>query len=297
MINGELWQSIAHHISVSLSEKFRPDFQQPVPGGCINRSYCIGNDRRRFFVKLNSQDRLGFFQREAEGLALIRETSAVRVPDTVCMGTCNADSYLVLEYLEMSTADIKGQRNLGRQLALMHRSVADRFGGDQDNYIGASPQLNSWYTAWPEFWRTQRLGFQIGLLQQNGYRGSLIEGGYRIAEKLLDLFSEYRPEASLLHGDLWAGNFATLADSTPILFDPACYYGDREADLAMTELFGGFGTDFYQCYRDAWPLDPGYRVRKKLYKLYHVHNHLNLFGGGYESQAQALTAQLLSEMG
>ena len=147
-----------------------------------------------------------------------------------------------------------------------------------------------------EFYRRERLGFQLALAAQHGYRGQLQALGEQLLALLPAFFSTYRPVASLLHGDLWGGNHAATADGEPVIFDPAVYYGDREADLAMTELFGGFGEGFYRAYRVAWPLDPGYPVRKHLYNLYHVLNHLNLFGGGYATQAERLMRGLLAEV-
>ena len=145
------------------------------------------------------------------------------------------------------------------------------------------------------FLRERRLGFQLDLAAANGYRGRLQARGEQLLERLGQFFSHYRPKPSLLHGDLWGGNHAADAKNQPVIFDPAVYYGDRESDLAMTELFGGFSAEFHAAYRDAYPLDPGYAVRKTLYNLYHVLNHLNLFGAGYKSQAETMVDRLLSE--
>jgi fructosamine-3-kinase len=143
------------------------------------------------------------------------------------------------------------------------------------------------------FWRDQRLGYQLKLAARSGR--DLLKKGERILADLGAFFQNYRPVPSLLHGDLWGGNVSAV-ERQPVIFDPAVYYGDREADLAMTELFGGFSEQFYQAYRDTWPLDDGYPVRKTLYNLYHVLNHFNLFGGGYGSQAERMIDSLLSEL-
>jgi len=142
----------------------------------------------------------------------------------------------------------------------------------------------------------QRLGFQLALAKQNSVGKNLLDKGERIQADLAKFFSSYKPEPSLLHGDLWSGNVAFSDTSEPIIFDPAVYYGDREADIAMTELFRGFSPTFYQKYQEIWPLDDGYRVRKDLYNLYHILNHFNMFGGGYESQAGRICDQLLSNV-
>jgi fructosamine-3-kinase len=147
-----------------------------------------------------------------------------------------------------------------------------------------------------EFWRTQRLGFQLRLAAGNGYGGRLQTQGERLLTELPALLAGHTPPAALLHGDLWSGNYSVDVGGAPVIFDPALYYGDRETDLAMTELFGGFSPRFYQAYNDAYPLSEGYRLRKSLYNLYHVLNHLNLFGGGYLAQAEQLLGGLLREL-
>ena len=178
----------------------------------------------------------------------------------------------------------------------MHRYTSGKFGWTRDNTIGSTPQVNTQEADWVTFYAERRLRFQFELAAENGCAQGVQTQGETLLEKLPVFFTNYRPQASLLHGDLWGGNHAALRDGTPVIFDPAPYYGDREADLAMTELFGGFSARFYAAYRAAWPLDAGYAVRKDLYNLYHVLNHLNLFGGGYRGQAQDLIERLLSEV-
>jgi fructosamine-3-kinase len=185
---------------------------------------------------------------------------------------------------------------LGEGLAAMHRISRNQYGWSRDNTIGSTPQQNSPTGDWIEFWRVQRLQYQLDLAAHNGAGGRLQSQGDRLLADLPALFDNYVPQASLLHGDLWSGNYAYTRAGEPAIFDPAVYYGDREADLAMTELFGGFGSDFYAAYENAWPLDSGYRVRKTLYNLYHILNHFNLFGGGYASQARGMMDSLLSEL-
>jgi fructosamine-3-kinase len=181
-------------------------------------------------------------------------------------------------------------------LAALHRIEGNRFGWWRGNHIGATPQPNDPSPDWPDFWRQRRLGFQLDLAARQGHRGRLQGLGERLLERLPALL-DHRPRPSLLHGDLWGGNLAYDPDGRPVVFDPAVYHGDREADLAMTELFGGFPSRFYAAYQAAWPLDPAYRVRKVLYNLYHVLNHLNLFGGGYLTQAEGMMQRLLAALG
>jgi len=267
----------------------------PVGGGGINEAYCLeGTDGSRYFLKLNDAQHLPMFVAEAAGLDAIAATNTIRVPHPIAHGSAGGKSYLVLEYLELSSRG--DAKLLGEQLAALHRCKGKNFGFTQDNFIGTTPQPNDRKDDWIGFWREQRLGFQLRLAAQNGYDGQL----QRLGEKLLDalplFFASYTPQPSLLHGDLWSGNHAFLADGTPTIFDPATYYGDREADLAMTELFGGYPADFYAAYRAAYPLDAGYATRRDLYNLYHILNHANLFGGGYMQQAEQVMQRLFSEI-
>ncbi len=234
---------------------------------------------------------------EADGLGRIAATGAVRTPRVLGQGANESSAWLELEWLDLHAADAASDARAGEALARLHATVAEKFGLERDNAIGASPQRNAQSGDWVEFFRRQRLGYQLELAARNGHRGALQERGHRLFEVLPAFFAGHRPQASLLHGDLWAGNRAMLGDGTPVIFDPAVYYGDREADIAMTRLFGGFGPRFYAAYEAAWSLDAGAAGRSGLYNLYHVLNHLNIFGGGYRAQAEALIATLLAMAG
>ena len=230
------------------------------------------------------------FVAEAAGLQAIAATQTLRVPQVIAHGTSEGINFLVLEYLQLG---VRGDaRRLGEQLAALHRNTANRFGFPQDNFIGSTPQPNGWADDWLDFWRERRLGFQLQLAAQNGYGGELQRQGEKLMDALPEFFAGYTPQPSLLHGDLWGGNHGFLADGTPTVFDPAAYYGDRECDLAMTELFGGYPAEFYAAYQTAWPLDNGHEKRRDLYNLYHILNHANLFGGSYVSQALQLCQRL-----
>lgn len=289
-----LQTALSRHIAAATGRPFRVSEARQVAGGCINTAAVICDARgQRYFVKLNHAARAQMFAAEAEGLDELERARAIRVPRTICVGTDGDRAFLVLEYLQLGgDAD---EARLGQQLAALHRTQRPQFGWHRDNTIGATPQVNAWCRDWIEFWRERRLRPQLALASGRG-AAHLAPLGAALLEQLPQFFTGYQPQASLLHGDLWAGNAATLLDGDPALFDPAVYFGDREADLAMTELFGGFGTRFHDAYRDAWPLDPGYRVRKTLYNLYHILNHFNLFGGGYASQAERMLNQLLAEL-
>ena len=274
------------HITAAIHEATQRHFEAleatPVGGGCINQTYRIGGrDGRRFFVKLNDAHKLPMFTAERAGLEAIAATKTVRVPQPIAHGTAGKHAFLVLEYLEL-----RGNGNarlLGEQLAALHRVQSHQFGFQQDNFLGETLQPNVWLSDWIAFWREQRLGFQLDLAAHNGYGGKLQEMGHRLMERLPEFFDGYHPVPSLLHGDLWGGNHAYTADGMPIIFDPAPYYGDREADIAMMELFGGFDRELHAAYRAAWPLDAGYAKRCDLYNLYHILNHANLFGGGCDT--------------
>ncbi len=293
----DFWAALAGRITDAEGGAFTVRRSVPVGGGCINAAWCVEGDAQRYFVKLNHAGRMAMFEAEAEGLHEIGRTG-VRVPRPVCSGAHGERSFLVLEYLDLgATGDARASERLGRQLAVMHRTTRARFGWHRDNTIGSTPQENAESEDWVAFWRERRLRFQLELAARNGYDDRLQERGARLLDAFPALFDGYRPIPSLLHGDLWGGNFGVTRDGEPVLFDPATYYGDREADLAMTELFGGFGPRFYAAYREAFPLDPGYRVRRTLYNLYHILNHLNLFGAGYCGQAEAMIEELLCELG
>lgn len=291
----EILVAVSEHIQRVTGSKFHPQRHRPLGGGCINRSILLEGGDARFFVKLNQRSMLEMFEAEAEGLRDLGAAGALRVPEPVCWGTCREDAYLVLEYVELNaTGAASVHAALGRGLAAQHRATSTRFGWRRDNTIGSTPQPNSWRDDWAGFFGNLRLGHQLRLAGDNGIGQHTLSAGAELIKDLERFFADYTPVPSLLHGDLWAGNFAADPDGRPVIFDPATYYGDREADIAMTELFGGFGRSFYEAYNAAWPLDTGYRVRKKLYNLYHVLNHFNLFGGGYAAQAGIMIDELLA---
>lgn len=289
------WRDIAFAISCATNTSFDILRAAPVAGGSINASYRLeGGDGARYFLKLNDARHHPMFVAEAAGLAAIAATDTLRVPRTIAHGIAEQHSYLLLEHLELHAHG--DAELLAEQLAALHRHTSPRFGFAQDNFIGATPQRNTRQDNWIDFWREQRLGVQLQLAAENGYSGELQRLGDQLLANLPAFFAGYTPQASLLHGDLWSGNHAYLADGTPTIFDPAVYYGDRECDLAMTELFGGYPAGFYAAYRSAWPLDAGYENRRDLYNLYHILNHANLFGGGYVAQSRQMMQRLLSRV-
>lgn len=289
-----IWSPIAEAIAAAEAAPFSVDSYTGVGGGCINEAFVLSGNGRRYFVKLHEPRLEEMFAAEAEGLSAILAAQAIRAPRPVCWGNTGAHSYLVLEFIRLHGA-VDAAR-FGERLAQMHRHTQARFGWYRDNTIGSTPQPNAELDDWVAFWGERRLGFQLELAARRGAGRALIDKGERLMERLDGLFTDYRPVPSLLHGDLWSGNWGSDDAGEPVIFDPAVYFGDREADLAMTELFGGPGAEFYAAYEAAWPLDPGYRVRKQLYNLYHVLNHYNLFGGGYAGQAERMAERLLAEL-
>lgn len=293
---------LAHALNTAIGSYLgapcRIDQAQSVGGGSISRTLIVQTGNTRWFVKLNRADRLDMFVAEADGLSALGACPALRVPYVVGHGVSGRQAYLVLEHLGLRAMDNgPAGQNSGRALAALHRIKGERFGWHRDNFIGSTPQLNASQNTWPRFFAQQRLQPQLDLARQNGHKGKIIADGERLLEKLSELFANYQPGISLLHGDLWCGNAALDESGKLTLFDPAVYYGDRETDLAMAELFGGFPAGFHSAYRESWPLADGHEQRKTLYKLYHVLNHLNLFGGGYLHQSEHMIGQLLTEIG
>ncbi len=236
------------------------------------------------------------FEAEALGLRELAGGNAIRVPQPLCTGTAQGQSYIVMEYIALGAGCGEAAASAGEQLAQLHRKQAKAFGWQRSNTIGSTHQPNDWHSDWITFWKEQRLGFQLAEAARNGLGNRLGQLGEKLLEACPALL-DHQPLPSLLHGDLWGGNLGYDEEGQPVIFDPATYYGDREAEIAMTELFGGFGADFYAAYNSAWPLDSGYATRKTLYNLYHILNHANLFGGGYTGQAQQIMERLLAELG
>ena len=290
----DIWHHLEQQISQASGNRFHIRSRQDVGGGCINAAYKVTDADISYFIKTNNARYATMFEAEAEALREMAASASVRVPEPLCYGEFGSQCYVVMEYLELGgSADMA---RFGRQLAAMHRVSADSFGWRIDNTIGSTPQPNTPTDGWIEFWREQRLGFQLQTAAENGYGGELQRLGERLLADMPALFVNHQPRPSMLHGDLWGGNYSALRDGTPVIFDPALYYGDREADLAMTSLFGGFGGQFYRSYNEIWPLDDGYETRKTFYNIYHIINHLNLFGGGYHAQAISMLERVLSEL-
>jgi fructosamine-3-kinase len=269
------------------------------PRGAWTASWILGDDARRWFVKCALPRYAGLLTAEAEGLDALRRTATIRVPRVIAQGERDAVHWLALEWLDLAPPEAAGAA-LGAALAALHAAPApsgprgERYGWHTDNFIGGTPQANGWSVRWIDFWRERRLRPQLVRAFEHGYADSLREASERLQESLDALLAGHEPAPSLLHGDLWGGNAGVLRGGEAVVFDPAVYVGDREADLAMTELFGGFAREFQAAYRDALPVDAGYVIRRDLYNLYHLLNHLNLFGEGYLVRCERAIARLLA---
>ena len=287
---------IAAAIAEHTGAPFSLGSASPINGGSIHRAWRVEDGRHRYFVKTSGLAGAPMFAAEAQGLSVLAATGVLRTPTFVTAGATASLAFLVMEYLDLAALDQAGGAQLGAAMAQLHRVSGSSFGWADDNFIGATPQRNEPHPSWPHFFGERRLRPQLQLALQNGMEKSLVTKGHAIIERIGGLFIDYLPTPSLLHGDFWSGNAAQTADGDPVIFDPACYYGDRETDLAMAELFGGFPNSVYAAYRAAWPLDSGYETRKPLYNLYHILNHFNLFGGAYLGQAQRMIERLLAQL-
>jgi fructosamine-3-kinase len=285
------YPEIDAHISRVSGERFQSQQRRSVSGGCINQGYAVSNCELTYFVKINQASQVGMFEAEALGLEEMLTTASIRVPKPLCWGTAGNSSYIVLEWLEMGGGNTKSWSGMGHKLAAMHKAISSQgFGWKINNTIGSTPQINTWTPDWVEFYAKHRLSYQFQLARRKG-------GNFPKQDKLLavipELLADHQVQPSLVHGDLWGGNAGCTVSGEPVIFDPATYFADREVDIAMTELFGGFPAAFYQGYNEVFPLDAGYERRKTLYNLYHILNHFNLFGGSYDSQANRMIDQIL----
>ncbi len=284
------YNEVEKTISNATSKSYKIVNRTPVKGGCISQAERLDGKDCTYFLKQNRKSFIVHFEEEQAALEELKKDRSIRVPDPICTGTAENRSFLVIEFISMGQPSETGWELFGQQLANLHRSVLPHFGWHRNNTIGATTQINNVSDDWISFFRNHRLLYQLDLAQNNGLK---LENAYQLLESLSSFFENYSPQPSLLHGDLWSGNIGFNRQGDPFVFDPCCYYGDREADIAFTEFFGGFHPNFYAAYYKTFPLDPGYGRRKTLYNLYHCLNHFNLFGAPYDSQCQSMANQLL----
>lgn len=261
-------------------------------GGCISEAYRITDDRdNNYFLKLNPSPK-DLFLKEANGLKELKKTGVIKIPEVII---CN-EEYLLTEFISPGNRSRNFFEDFGRRFAQLHKYNGTKFGFYEDNYIGANPQINipdkKEENDWVEFFFNKRILYQYKLAEKNGYAKKELRNGISLLEKMVQkIIGDISEPPSLLHGDLWGGNYLVDEKGGACLIDPAVYYGNREADLAMTKLFGGFSSEFYGAYHEVYPLTEGYEYRESIYTLYHVLNHLNLFGTSYYSHAISLIAR------
>lgn len=263
-----------------------------VGGGCIANACRVETTSGPYFLKWSADDLVArTFPAETAGLQALRAAGSplhIPKPRLVSAATAEEPGLLLTTWIEAGPMTEAAWERLGSGLAALHRHTAARYGFNVANFIGRLPQRNTWRASWPEFFREERLEPQVQMARANGYWPAAWEAPLaRLYVRLPELLPAH-PPGSILHGDLWNGNVLADRAGRPALVDPAAYFGHREADLAMTELFGGFGGAFYDAYREAWPLEPGYDARRDVYNLYHLINHLNHFGGGYARSVEAV---------
>jgi len=289
-----LIESIYDVLSQTLGEIAKLQWVCNLPGGDINQAALIRSGNTDWFLKYHMNAPDGMFETEAQALAEISEQACIRVPSPIALGNDSNTAWLVLEYLDLKS---NGPTSiLGEQLAVLHSINYEQYGWKRDNFIGSTPQHNMRSDNWTAFWRDRRLQPQFVMAKARGSGSRLLSKSERLLENMDQLMDGHQPAASLLHGDLWAGNKAFTQHGKPVIFDPASYYGDRETDIAMTELFGGFGPDFYSAYQAHSPLPEAYRLRRDLYNLYHVLNHLNLFGDAYLCRCESMIDKLMAQI-
>ncbi|CAM2872127.1 fructosamine kinase family protein [Vibrio neptunius] len=287
-----MWHAIAEQLSEALMFSFDIVEKNRLTGGDISDCYMISDGEQRYFVKVNLRGFYSQFEIEAENIRILRESSTIFVPEHIHTGKSKEHAFLILNYLPTKPLDdSRDSYKFGQQLAMLHQwGEQKEYGFDQDNFIGSTIQPNKWGRKWGRFFAEQRIGWQLQLMKEKGI--TLVDIN-DFSHLVKDRLGNHNPRPSLLHGDLWHGNVAKSVFG-PICYDPACYWGDRECDIAMTELFGGFQPEFYQGYESIFPLDLAYSERKDIYNLYHLLNHYNQFGGHYLDQCERLINKILT---
>lgn len=286
-----MWHFISEKISETLNFDFICDDIRETGGGDTHSSYRITDGKRRFFVKINEADAYSNFHAEADGLDHLRHPNIIRIPKHICHGIVQDKSFLVLEHMTLKKGSNTSWYDLGSKLAELHKSeIGPNHGWQVNNFIGKTEQHNHWESDWYLFFAEQRIGHMLNLLANEGVYFVDID---KAVDTIKSLLKSHTPTPSILHGDLWAGNVG-FQNGSPVIFDPAFYFGDRETDLAMTELFSRFPDSFYQGYNASWKVDDGYKERKQLYQLYHILNHALLFGGQYVQSAKTSLQHLES---
>ncbi|MGL4752657.1 MAG: fructosamine kinase family protein [Aeromonadaceae bacterium] len=288
-----MWASIRNQLAATLQRDIHFDAPLPLSQDETERKYRLNSTIGPLFIKLQPRTCCEQFACEQRDLQRLAQYEQIMAPWPLLCGVANNVSFLLLPYHDLIDGTPEQWFQMGCDLACLHRcSEQEMYGWDEDNFIGRTLQPNRWQKQWANFFAEERIGWQLSLLKEKGRLAAhwnideIIEITHRILR-------QHEPSPSLLHGDLWRGNTGFTEEGS-MVFDPACYFGDRETDIAMTELFGGFPTAFYQGYESVWPLERTYHKRRDLYNLYHKLNHLNLFGDGFQLQVEQGLARLLA---
>jgi fructosamine-3-kinase len=279
-----LINNIAQQLSAHFNQSVQIDNHQQVFGGDINQTFHLQTNMGPFFLKLNKGNLKDMFQKEFEGLQLLYQTKTIKIPEVVLYGSFENNIFLVIEFIQKGNVSKNFWQTFAEQLAAMHRNSNDQFGLSSGNYIGSLSQQNNYCDSWQEFYATQRI---LPLIELAFVQNKCTKADVVSAEKLCKHLHNFLPEEepALVHGDLWSGNFMSDEKGNPVIYDPAVYYGNREMDIAMSLLFGGFDNSFYNYYNEFFPMQPAWETRIQLYTLYPMLVHLVLFGGKYYYKA------------
>lgn len=286
-----MWHSIEQVISNTIGESFSIKHKREIPTRDINKCFWLSDDYYNFFIKINNKAYLENFEVQAYDLNKLKEFSHLSCPEVISFGVTLDKSYLILNYIPLSKDNDTHWHQLGEQVALMHKNTSHgQFGWQYDNFLGGTLQPNKWSSNWRTFFSEQRIGWQLQLLKEKSISFGNNEHIIKVCHDGL-LHHDVAP--CLVHGDLWRKHMA-FSGHQAVVLDPACYYGDREVDIAMTELYGQLPPEFYQAYHETFPLPESYQQRKLIYNFYHVLNHANLFGEQYLDQAKASLKRIMA---
>ncbi len=291
MLPDELKKTVEFTLTSQFEKQVEISEIRSVGGGCINEAFSLNTNAGRYFIKYNSAVTYpAMFEKEAAGLKILADTKAISVPKVIATGESGKLTFLILEYIENGTQGRNFWNEFGTKLADLHRNTSEYFGLDHDNYIGSLIQSNRFHPDFFSFFISERIEPQ---LKEARNKGAFSQSETRYFDSLFKTLTNIIPseKPALIHGDLWSGNYMVTADASPCLIDPAVYYGHREADIALTQLFGGFKPEFYSAYNQAWPMEKGWQKRMDIFNLYPLLVHVNLFGGGYAAQVLRIIRQ------
>lgn len=278
-----MWKTVNEHISIAINDDFKHTYKRQLQSTNTDKLFHLTNDTHNFLVKIALKSELDRLESESIGLKLLAQNSRFIIPDCIVTGANIEFSFIVTQWQKLDQQPHSTWNDVGKNLAYMHQKYDQAmFGFDVDNYLATTVQPNRWHKKWDVFYAEERIGWQLQLLAEKGIR--FIEPE-RLINTVKEQLHSHRVTPSLLHGDFWRGNMGFVS-TMPSLFNPACYYGDREVDIAMSELFAPLPDDFYTAYDQQYPLSKNYHKRKLVYQLYPILNHANIFAGHYLTQAK-----------